>query len=156
MQWYAGSPQSASVPISLIPPEEKKLRVKTHMDPKAVPGDDDEKAPSWAKSLAQRVRTTFCLIVDVHNEQYNAYYDCKKAYKLNKDIAHHMKMTVSPDGSEENIKSIGQWKSNHADEMPYDEDLDGIYSPPLTPTHPDASTSRPGPRADPPGWEGTT
>ena len=147
---------SASVPVSLIPQEKKKPRVKTHKEPKTAPGDDNEKAPSWAKSLAPRVRKTFCLTMDVHNEQYNAYYDRKKAYKLNKDIARHMKMPVSPAGSEENIKSIGRWKSDHVDEMPYDEDLDGIYTPPLTPTHPDASTSGAGPRADPPGWEGTT
>ena len=100
----------------------------------------------------------------MHHEQYNAYYDRKKAHKLNKAIARKMQLPVSPAGSEENPKTEIQWQSEYASEMPFEEALDGIQSPPHSPIIPEVSSSRTRPRAsssragraDPPGWEGAT
>ena len=67
-------------------------------------------APSWAKSLANYMKKTFCRSLDV---QYKQYHDTKKSIKLNKVIARKMDMEVSPAGSEENIKTPSQWKAQN-------------------------------------------
>ena len=117
--WLAtkGSAMSASMCVSLIAQERKKLRVKTHKAPVEDSAEEEVKAPSWAQKLARRARKTFCLTQDVHDKQYKQYRDNKKIIKLNKDIARKLDLEVSPAGSEENPKSEIAWKSQYAGDL---------------------------------------
>jgi len=52
--------------IPLIIHEVKKLRVKTHAEPREDHPIVEEETPSWVKKLTRRMRQSFCLKVDIH------------------------------------------------------------------------------------------
>ena len=110
--WFAAHGVPLEHPIPLTVHEVKKLKVKSHAEPRDEQlVVEEEKTPSWVKKLARRMKQTFCLQVDIHKRQYEQHVNEKNTRKLNKAIARQLGLEVSPPGTEENITPEGEWRS---------------------------------------------